>query len=183
MVIFMLTMVHSKCKSFLRNHDPLQFQICSKERFNYITRSYEILKIEKYLIEHVLQSGPFSKVATFIIHQLFSISENLQKFAYFTALVLTSCPQPFLLIRVIDFIFSEPLKRLTLCVYWLVIISVSVRRFYSISKNSKTERILLRKYYHLMAVAIFVPALIFQVLWLQKQIFLSLSTFLFAFID
>lgn len=66
-------------------------------------------------------------------------------------------------IRVFEFVLSEPLKRLTLCIYWLVIIYVSVRKFYDISKNSKTERILLRKYYHLMAVSIFVPALIFQV--------------------
>ncbi|KAL5213400.1 hypothetical protein ABZP36_024247, partial [Zizania latifolia] len=34
--------------------------------------------------------------------------------------------------------------------------------FYSISKQSKTERILLRKYYHLVAVLIFSPAVIFQ---------------------
>jgi dolichol kinase len=45
---------------------------------------------------------------------------------------------------------------------------VSVRRFYSISKQSKTERILLRKYYHLVAVLIFSPAVIFQVLWLSS---------------
>ncbi|KAL1558164.1 dolichol kinase [Salvia divinorum] len=79
---------------------------------------------------------------------------------------------------VIDFVLSEPLKRLTLCVYWLVIISVSVRRFYSISKNSKTERILLRKYYHLMAVAIFVPALIFQPKFLDLSFGAALALFL-----
>ncbi|KAK6144373.1 hypothetical protein DH2020_021193 [Rehmannia glutinosa] len=67
------------------------------------------------------------------------------------------------LLWVFDFVLSEPHRRLTLCIYWLVIISVSVRRFYNISKNSTTERILLRKYYHLMAVSIFVPALVFQI--------------------
>ncbi|XP_047973568.1 dolichol kinase EVAN-like [Salvia hispanica] len=82
------------------------------------------------------------------------------------------------LLWVIDFVLSEPLKRLTLCVYWLVIISVSVRRFYSISKNSKTERILLRKYYHLMAVAIFVPALIFQPKFLDLSFGAALAVFL-----
>jgi len=60
-------------------------------------------------------------------------------------------------------VFSEPLKRLTLCVYWVGVIAVSVHRFYRISKSSKVERILLRKYYHLMAVSMFVPALILQV--------------------
>ncbi|KAL0390076.1 UNVERIFIED_CONTAM: Dolichol kinase EVAN [Sesamum calycinum] len=64
---------------------------------------------------------------------------------------------------VFHFVFSEPFKSLTLCAYWLVVIYFSVRKFYNISKNSKTERILLRKYYHLMAVSIFVPALIFQI--------------------
>ncbi|KAK4408982.1 Dolichol kinase EVAN [Sesamum angolense] len=66
------------------------------------------------------------------------------------------------LLWVLHFVFSEPFKSLTLCAYWLVVIYFSVRKFYNISKNSKTERILLRKYYHLMAVSIFVPALIFQ---------------------
>lgn len=54
-------------------------------------------------------------------------------------------------------------ERLALCAYWICVIYVSVRRFYSISKQSKTERILLRKYYHLVAVLIFSPAVIFQV--------------------
>ena len=67
--------------------------------------------------------------------------------------------------RVLSFVFSEPSKRLTLCIYWVCIICVSVFRFYNISKNSKIERILLRKYYHLMAVSMFLPALIFQVSW------------------
>lgn len=65
--------------------------------------------------------------------------------------------------RVISFVFSEPLKRLSLCIYWVCVIYLSVLRFYNISKNSKIERILLRKYYHLMAVSMFLPALIFQV--------------------
>ncbi len=67
--------------------------------------------------------------------------------------------------RVISFVFSEPLKRLSLCMYWVCVIYLSVLRFYNISKNSKIERILLRKYYHLMAVSMFLPALIFQVIW------------------
>ncbi|XP_041990462.1 dolichol kinase EVAN-like isoform X2 [Salvia splendens] len=83
---------------------------------------------------------------------------------------------PFLWI--IHFVLSEPLNRLALCVYWLATISVSVRRLYSISKNSKTERILLHKYYHLMAVAIFVPALIFQPKFLDLSFGAALAVFL-----
>lgn len=71
--------------------------------------------------------------------------------------------QTYPLLWVLDFVFSEPLKRLSLCSYWIALIYASVMRFYEISKKSKIERILLRKYYHLMAVLMFVPALIFQV--------------------
>lgn len=54
--------------------------------------------------------------------------------------------------------------------YWVCVIYVSVLRFYNISKNSKIERILLRKYYHLMAVSMFLPALIFQVIRTMKDV-------------
>ncbi|GER27344.1 phosphatidate cytidylyltransferase family protein [Striga asiatica] len=82
------------------------------------------------------------------------------------------------LLWVAEFVLSEPQKRLSLCLYWLVIISVSVRRFYKISKNSKTERILLRKYYHLMAVSIFIPALLFQPKFLDLAFGAALAVFL-----
>jgi hypothetical protein len=59
--------------------------------------------------------------------------------------------------------FTNSHERLALCAYWICVIYVSIRRFYSISKESTTERILLRKYYHLVAVLIFSPAVIFQV--------------------
>lgn len=65
--------------------------------------------------------------------------------------------------RIFDFVVAEPLERLLLCSYWVAIICASVIRFYSISKHSKIERILLRKYYHLVAVLMFLPALLFQV--------------------
>ncbi|KAL3828484.1 hypothetical protein ACJIZ3_017286 [Penstemon smallii] len=82
------------------------------------------------------------------------------------------------LLWVLHFVFSEPLKRLTLCTYWMVVICLSVRRFYNTSKNSKTERILLRKYYHLMAVSIFVPALIYQPMFLNLAFGAALAVFL-----
>lgn len=134
-------------------------------------KGWDIKNKETLDREHVLQPGHCSKDAIFISSLRIIFSQWVfASFGLFQCIsqVITYCPQPLLLIRVIDFVLSEPLKRLTLCVYWLVMIAVSVRRFYSISKNSKTERILLRKYYHLMAVAIFVPALIFQVLWFPK---------------
>ncbi|KAF0925133.1 hypothetical protein E2562_015413 [Oryza meyeriana var. granulata] len=63
---------------------------------------------------------------------------------------------------VFNYIFTDSRERLALCAYWIFVIYVSIRRFYNISKQSKTERILLRKYYHLVAVLIFSPAVIFQ---------------------
>ncbi|KAK8469673.1 hypothetical protein PHAVU_005G131900 [Phaseolus vulgaris] len=79
---------------------------------------------------------------------------------------------------VISFVFSEPSKRLSMCIYWMCIICVSVLRFYNISKNSKIERILLRKYYHLMAVLMFLPALIFQPKFLDLAFGAALAIFL-----
>ncbi|XP_028062395.1 dolichol kinase EVAN [Camellia sinensis] len=82
------------------------------------------------------------------------------------------------LLWVINFVFSEPHKRLSLCIYWVALICVSVQRFYNISKNSKIERILLRKYYHLMAVLMFLPALIFQPKFLDLAFGAALAVFL-----
>ncbi|GAV62623.1 hypothetical protein CFOL_v3_06146 [Cephalotus follicularis] len=79
---------------------------------------------------------------------------------------------------VFAFVLSEPTKRLSLCVYWVCVIYLSVLRFYHISKNSKIERILLRKYYHLMAVSMFLPALIFQPKFLDLAFGAALAIFL-----
>ncbi|XP_017643881.1 dolichol kinase EVAN-like [Gossypium arboreum] len=79
---------------------------------------------------------------------------------------------------IFQFVFSEPLKRLSLCIYWLGLIYASVLRFYNISKNSKIERILLRKYYHLLAVSMFLPALIYQPKFLDLAFGAALAVFL-----
>ncbi|KAB2050556.1 hypothetical protein ES319_A13G254400v1 [Gossypium barbadense] len=50
--------------------------------------------------------------------------------------------------------------------------------FYNISKNSKIERILLRKYYHLLAVSMFLPALIYQPKFLDLAFGAALAVFL-----
>ncbi|CAM8889277.1 unnamed protein product [Rhodiola kirilowii] len=79
---------------------------------------------------------------------------------------------------IVRFVFSEPLKRLSLCFYWVSLICVAVLRFYSISKHSKVERILLRKYYHLMAVCMFLPAVIYQPMFLDLAFGAALAVFL-----
>ncbi|KAJ4910358.1 phosphatidate cytidylyltransferase family protein [Raphanus sativus] len=78
---------------------------------------------------------------------------------------------------VLTFVFSEPLKRISLCIYWILLIVVSVSRFYSISRSSKVERILLRKYYHLMAVLMFLPALVLQPKFLDLAFGAALAVF------
>ncbi|XP_072995919.1 dolichol kinase EVAN isoform X1 [Typha latifolia] len=82
------------------------------------------------------------------------------------------------LLWVLNFVFTDPLKRLALCTYWICVICASVLRFYGISKNSKTERILLRKYYHLVAVLMFLPALLFQPAFLDLAFGAALAVFL-----
>ncbi|CAL4971456.1 unnamed protein product [Urochloa decumbens] len=79
---------------------------------------------------------------------------------------------------IINYMFTDSHERLALCAYWICVICVSVRRFYSISKESKTERILLRKYYHLVAVLIFSPAVIFQPAFLDLAFGAAFAAFL-----
>ncbi|PWZ23800.1 Dolichol kinase EVAN [Zea mays] len=79
---------------------------------------------------------------------------------------------------IVNYMFTDSHERLVLCAYWICVIYVSVRRFYSISKQSKTERILLRKYYHLVAVLIFSPAVIFQPAFLDLAFGAAFAVFL-----
>ncbi|KAF2292176.1 hypothetical protein GH714_014782 [Hevea brasiliensis] len=99
---------------------------------------------------------------------------------YFTILPWIK-PGSFMLYWVLTFVFSEPVKRLSLCIYWLCVIYASVLRFYNISRSSKIERILLRKYYHLMAVLMFLPAVIFQPKFLDLAFGAALAVFLTHF--
>ncbi|XP_008789547.1 dolichol kinase EVAN-like [Phoenix dactylifera] len=82
------------------------------------------------------------------------------------------------LLWVFTFVLTDPLKRLALCIYWIGVICASVLRFYNISKHSKIERILLRKYYHLVAVLMFLPALLFQPSFLDLAFGAALAVFL-----
>lgn len=115
----------------------------------------------KLSFPHFVSSGNFINIPCDVVYSSFT-----GKFSFLFLSVT--------FYRVLTFVFSEPLKRLSLCIYWVSLIFASVLRFYNISKNSKIERILLRKYYHLLAVLMFVPALIFQVIcYLRRIIFHS----------
>ncbi|KAK1266371.1 hypothetical protein QJS04_geneDACA000202 [Acorus gramineus] len=80
--------------------------------------------------------------------------------------------------RIFNFVIGDPLKRLSLCIFWMLVICASILCFYKISKDDKTERILLRKYYHLVAVLMFVPALAFQPEFLDLAFGAALAVFL-----
>ncbi|RYR70442.1 hypothetical protein Ahy_A03g016934 isoform B [Arachis hypogaea] len=82
------------------------------------------------------------------------------------------------MISVLSFVLSDSFKRLSLCIYWVCVICLSVLYVYDISKNSRVERILLRKYYHLLAVLMFVPALILQPEFLDLGFGAALAVFL-----
>ncbi|XP_057749846.1 dolichol kinase EVAN-like isoform X1 [Arachis stenosperma] len=82
------------------------------------------------------------------------------------------------IVWVLSFVLSDPFKRLSLCIYWVCVICLSVLYVYDISKNSRVERILLRKYYHLLAVLMFVPALILQPEFLDLGFGAALAVFL-----
>nr|XP_025684806.1 dolichol kinase EVAN isoform X2 [Arachis hypogaea] len=83
---------------------------------------------------------------------------------------------------VLSFVLSDSFKRLSLCIYWVCVICLSVLYVYDISKNSRVERILLRKYYHLLAVLMFVPALILQI-WRIWPLGQPIHQFMNAFTD
>ncbi|KAJ9188805.1 hypothetical protein P3X46_000167 [Hevea brasiliensis] len=123
----------------------------------------------------VLASGTYERGRTFLFYSSLGL---------ITVVITPSWMQfvqdfqvhPFL--WVLTFVFSEPVKRLSLCIYWLCVIYASVLRFYNISRSSKIERILLRKYYHLMAVLMFLPAVIFQPKFLDLAFGAALAVFL-----
>ncbi|XP_068646206.1 dolichol kinase EVAN [Aristolochia californica] len=82
------------------------------------------------------------------------------------------------IIWMLYFVFTGPQGRMLLCIYWMVIMCLSVVYFYNVSKSNKVERILLRKYYHLVAVLMFVPALLFQPSFLDLSFGVALAGFL-----
>uniref|UniRef100_A0A7C9DL87 dolichol kinase n=1 Tax=Opuntia streptacantha TaxID=393608 RepID=A0A7C9DL87_OPUST len=174
--------------------------LISSDKFNvqFITKRSEISTIiQCYLLGLLLLPLVF-KLSIQIMDRLTSPSSHIspncngssRSFLFFTLLMIGSTlviPFWAQLVQdfkmhplwwVVTFVFSEPLKRLTLCVYWVGVIAVSVHRFYRISKSSKVERILLRKYYHLMAVSMFVPALILQPTFLNLAFGAALAAFL-----
>uniref|UniRef100_A0ACD6A564 Uncharacterized protein n=1 Tax=Avena sativa TaxID=4498 RepID=A0ACD6A564_AVESA len=93
-----------------------------------------------------------------------------------THLVQGLAVHPF--VWVLHYMFINSHERLALCAYWICVIYVSIRRLYSISKENTMERILLRKYYHLVAVLIFSPAVMFQPAFLDLAFGAAFAVFL-----
>lgn len=132
--------------------------------------------IWEYIVSTHAQARMYHDTGKTVIFYISLVFISIVIVPTWTQLVLDFHMHP--LLWVINFVFSEPLKRLSLCTYWVAVICVAVGRFYSISKNSKIERILLRKYYHLMAVLMFLPALVFQPKFLDLAFGVALAGFL-----
>ncbi|KNA22932.1 hypothetical protein SOVF_029430 [Spinacia oleracea] len=176
----------------------VQYLMPSEVDVRYSIKRSEISTIIQGYLLGLLLFPLLTKVSVQIVNRFTSSSvckariwnESGQSVLFFTLLAVSSAAviplwvqfvqdfQVHPLLWVLEFVFSEPLKRLSLCVYWVGVICVSVHRFYNISKSSKVERILLRKYYHLMAVSMFVPALILQPDFLNLAFGVALATFL-----
>ncbi|KAJ7569812.1 hypothetical protein O6H91_01G095600 [Diphasiastrum complanatum] len=86
--------------------------------------------------------------------------------------------QQHLFLRILDLVLDQPLQRLTLCGYWVIVLGISLAHIYEVAKNGKTHRIIVRKYYHLVSVIMFVPALIFEPDFLRLAFGVALATFL-----
>lgn len=157
-------------ESFLRKRHVEQRRNCSDAAKSVIFfvsfLLFTIVAVPSWMeFVHDFHQHPFLWYLISTISYLFTLCPTVDSDPFFNNFNMLTMYPIFILLycRVLTFVFSEPLKRLSLCIYWILLIAVSVSRFYNISRSSKVERILLRKYYHLMAVLMFLPALVLQV--------------------
>lgn len=81
-----------------------------------------------------------------------------------------------LVIWVIEFVFQDP-QRFSLCGYWVGVLCMSVVPFY-MAKSTKIEQIMVRKFFHLMVVIMFIPALLLQQDFLKLAFSVAFAGFL-----
>ena len=65
--------------------------------------------------------------------------------------------------RAVDHILEHAGARLALCCYWVLVMLLPLRWLRRLASRKRVAHILVRKYYHLMATAMFAPALVMQV--------------------
>eukprot|EP00271_Cylindrocystis_brebissonii_P006470 TRINITY_DN19260_c0_g1_i1.p2 TRINITY_DN19260_c0_g1~~TRINITY_DN19260_c0_g1_i1.p2 ORF type:complete len:294 (+),score=36.32 TRINITY_DN19260_c0_g1_i1:1783-2664(+) len=81
-------------------------------------------------------------------------------------------------VRAVEHILEHASARLALCCYWLLVMLLPLRRLRRMASEKLVAHILVRKYYHLMAVAMFVPALALQAGFLRLSFGVALAAFL-----
>lgn len=77
---------------------------------------------------------------------------------------------------IVRYLMEEPVERVGLCVYWLLVIGLSSLLLHRMT--SKMSRIMIRKGFHIMAVVMFVPALAFQPDFLRIAFAVALGVFI-----
>ncbi|KAG6547933.1 hypothetical protein Mapa_010753 [Marchantia paleacea] len=78
------------------------------------------------------------------------------------------------------FVWRRNFPRLVLCFYWIVIICSPLPHLYRISDQMLVPKILIRKYYHVMIVFMFIPALLLDPQFLQLAFGVAFAAFLVA---
>lgn len=76
------------------------------------------------------------------------------------------------------FVWRRPVPRLILCCYWIVIICSPLPHLHRISHQKLVPKILIRKYYHVMIVFMFIPALLSDARFLQLAFGIAFAIFL-----
>eukprot|EP01133_Synstelium_polycarpum_P006244 gene6244-7236_t len=61
----------------------------------------------------------------------------------------------------IGYLLTDPMHKLALLAYWIALLAVTLA-FFTPKQGTFTPNIILRKYFHLLAIAMFLPAIIFQ---------------------
>lgn len=69
----------------------------------------------------------------------------------------------FVPVRLFNFLLQEPWERGALVLYWAIMLTLSIYYIFETAKHGKEGRIIIRKYYHILAVMIFAPGLLLQV--------------------
>ncbi|XP_024539538.1 dolichol kinase EVAN-like isoform X1 [Selaginella moellendorffii] len=105
--------------------------------------------------------------------------------AAFLSIMLTIAPAWFRLVAgvhrhpvlwVVNFMLEKPLLRFGLCLYWLAALCL-LPYLYSIAKHNGAPQILVRKGYHILAVMMFVPAVLIEKEFLHLAFTVALVIF------
>lgn len=107
---------------------------------------------------------------------------------YLTVLIVILCAAPAWLQSVAEisehpivwmwrYVLDEPGERLGLCAYWILVMGVFSLFLHQMAVKQQVARIMVRKGFHVLAVLMFVPALMYQPGFLRLSFALALGVF------